>query len=206
MPRPRFNKLTADKQEIILEAAAKVFAKHGYDGASLNQILSDAGLSKGAAYYYFDDKADLFATSVEHYYPDIVLAVEEFLVDATAANFWDVFAQIYREPFLRTYEEPWRFGVVKAAAKLPPNSPINARLQPLFEKAFGWLAAVVAQGQELGVIRTDLPTDFIYRLIGAVDDVSDNWLLEHLDALSPEEMMELLNQVVDVIRGMLTPR
>ena len=57
MPRPRFNKLTAEKRESILEAAAKEFATHGFEGASLNQILSNAGISKGAAYYYFDDKA-----------------------------------------------------------------------------------------------------------------------------------------------------
>ena len=39
MPRPRFYKLSAPKRERILEAAAKEFTAHGYDGASLNQIL-----------------------------------------------------------------------------------------------------------------------------------------------------------------------
>ena len=56
MPRPRFEKLSAEKREQILETAAKAFAAHGYDGASLNQILADADISKGAAYYYFDNK------------------------------------------------------------------------------------------------------------------------------------------------------
>ena len=49
MPRPRFNKLSAEKRECILEAAAKEFAAHGYDGASLNRILDETGISKGAA-------------------------------------------------------------------------------------------------------------------------------------------------------------
>ena len=64
MPRPRFEKLPVEKQEQILEAAAKEFTAHGYDGASLNRILEEAGISKGAAYYYFDDKADLYATKL----------------------------------------------------------------------------------------------------------------------------------------------
>ena len=64
MPRPRFDKLPPDKRGRILEAAALEFAAHGFDGASLNRIISTAGISKGAAYYYFDDKADLYATVV----------------------------------------------------------------------------------------------------------------------------------------------
>ncbi len=70
MPRPRFNKLPEEKRERILEAAAKEFVAHGYEGASLNQILAEAGISKGAAYYYFDDKADVYATAVLHYSQD----------------------------------------------------------------------------------------------------------------------------------------
>ncbi len=50
MPRPRFYKLPEEKRERILEAAAKEFVAHGFEGASLNQILTAAGISKGAAY------------------------------------------------------------------------------------------------------------------------------------------------------------
>ena len=56
MPRPRIARLAEDKRTRILEAAAKEFAAAGYENASLNRILEHAGLSKGAAYYYFDDK------------------------------------------------------------------------------------------------------------------------------------------------------
>ena len=65
MPRPRFLKLDDERRDTIMEAAAKVFAAEGYHGASINQILQNAGLSKGVAYYYFEDKADLFATTIE---------------------------------------------------------------------------------------------------------------------------------------------
>ncbi len=65
MPRPRFNKLAPEKRERIMEAAAKEFAAYGYEGASLNRILEQAEVSKGAAYYYFDDKADLFVSATD---------------------------------------------------------------------------------------------------------------------------------------------
>ena len=68
MPRPRFEKLSPEKREQILETSAKEFAANGYEGASLNQILAKAGISKGAAYYYFDNKADLYVTTTHTHY------------------------------------------------------------------------------------------------------------------------------------------
>lgn len=46
--------------ERLLDAARKVFAKYGYDGASLDQVANAAGMTKGAVYHHFDSKADLF--------------------------------------------------------------------------------------------------------------------------------------------------
>ena len=48
---------------IACEVAAREFGEHGFEGASLNHILAEAGVSKGAAYYYFEGKADLFAAA-----------------------------------------------------------------------------------------------------------------------------------------------
>ena len=94
MPRPRFYKLPEEKRERILEAAAKEFTAHGYDGASMNRMLDEAGISKGAAYYYFDDKADLFATAVQHYSEELFASVAFDPASLTAENFWDALAAI----------------------------------------------------------------------------------------------------------------
>jgi AcrR family transcriptional regulator len=45
-------------------------------GASLNRILEQAGISKGSAYYYFDDKADVFLTVVQRYLLEIAESIE----------------------------------------------------------------------------------------------------------------------------------
>ncbi len=65
MARSRFDKLEPKKQEAILTAAAAEFAERGFGAASLNRIIKRARTSKGSLYYYFNDKADLFATVVE---------------------------------------------------------------------------------------------------------------------------------------------
>src|SRR5580692_7405401 len=47
-------------RERLLDAAAQVFARDGYSGASIDRIAAEAGLSKGAVYWNFASKEELF--------------------------------------------------------------------------------------------------------------------------------------------------
>ena len=64
MPLGRFERLDEDRRRRLLASAAQEFAAEGYEGASLGWIAEEAGFSKPAIYYYFEDKADLYATVV----------------------------------------------------------------------------------------------------------------------------------------------
>ena len=44
----------------ILDAAERVFEAHGVSGTSLHEIAQAAGLTRGAIYWHFENKADLF--------------------------------------------------------------------------------------------------------------------------------------------------
>jgi AcrR family transcriptional regulator len=56
--------LSPEKRTQILTGAAAVFAADGYEGASMAQIATVAGVSKGTLYNYFDSKAALFTVYV----------------------------------------------------------------------------------------------------------------------------------------------
>jgi AcrR family transcriptional regulator len=49
----------------LLEAAAAVFARKGFNGASLDDVAEEAGLTKGAVYSNFDSKDDLIEALLE---------------------------------------------------------------------------------------------------------------------------------------------
>jgi AcrR family transcriptional regulator len=59
----------AEKRQLtrgkVLQAAEGVFARRGYHEASLREIASKAGVSKGALYYNFASKEDLFLALLE---------------------------------------------------------------------------------------------------------------------------------------------
>ena len=49
----------------ILDTAERVFEQRGVSGTSLAEIAKAAGLTRGAIYWHFDDKADLFNAMME---------------------------------------------------------------------------------------------------------------------------------------------
>jgi AcrR family transcriptional regulator len=70
----------------ILTAAAKVFEEHGYQAATISEILSTAGVTKGALYFHFSSKEELAfgvldAQHAQFVFPDRPCKLQE-LVDA----------------------------------------------------------------------------------------------------------------------------
>lgn len=47
-------------QRALLDAARELFMAHGYGGTSTEAVLQRAGVTRGALYYHYRDKADLF--------------------------------------------------------------------------------------------------------------------------------------------------
>jgi len=54
-----------DRKEELLEAAMDEFIAKSYEEASLNNIIKNAGISKGTFYYHFQDKQALYLSLLQ---------------------------------------------------------------------------------------------------------------------------------------------
>lgn len=61
-PAKKPSRIQKRNRRVILDAALEVFSRHGYRGATLDQIAAEAGLSKPNILYYFDGKEDIHVT------------------------------------------------------------------------------------------------------------------------------------------------
>ena len=61
-----FRRLAPEKQNKVLSAALKEFARLGYSEANINKIAESAGISIGSLYQYFNDKQTLYMTIVNY--------------------------------------------------------------------------------------------------------------------------------------------
>lgn len=62
----KFHNVPLEKQIIIINAAIKGFVQRGFEKASTNEIVKDAGISKGSLFNYFNSKKDLYAYLIEY--------------------------------------------------------------------------------------------------------------------------------------------
>jgi AcrR family transcriptional regulator len=66
-PREFKQRRSAATYEALLAAAARVFARKGFDAAQTPEIAAEAGVSTGAFYRYFTDKRAVFVEVVAHH-------------------------------------------------------------------------------------------------------------------------------------------
>ena len=206
MPRPRFEKLPPARRAALLEAAAREFSDRGFEDASLNHILELAGVSKGAAYYYFDDKEDLFLTVIHNYLAELgITNFQEMPETVTAETFWPSLRDVYRRTFVKTPDHPFAFGVWRAAGEVF-RARRDGPLARFVDQYIDVLARLLRRGQELGVLRTDLPDDLLMAWMRAVDDAHDRWILDHWAEMDDEAMSAAVDRVVDGLRRLVGVR
>src|ERR687885_514334 len=76
--QPTRKRLTAeDRRAAILDAALEVFSRHGYNGASIDEIAGAAGISKALIYEHFPSKKDLHVSLLERHVQDIFVRLAQ---------------------------------------------------------------------------------------------------------------------------------
>jgi AcrR family transcriptional regulator len=75
--------------ERLLESARRLFADQGFAATSLDQVVADAGVTKGALYHHFDSKRDLFRAVFDREHARIAALVVE--AAAAEADAWSAF-------------------------------------------------------------------------------------------------------------------
>lgn len=208
MPLPRFHRLPPERRDPILDAAAEEFGAHGYSAASMNRIIDAAELSKGAMYYYFDGKADLWATLVGSVFEQLGPVDVAMTGTTTPEDFWIAFRRMYDEA-LSVFAEVPRVGHMMRA--MTRSSQVDEAMQVLamtegMEGLRASFTRVLAHGQSIGAVRDDLEVDRLIEVVLALNTITDRWLaLAHED--DPSEIEALLDTVVDLnVRLLRTAR
>ena len=124
----RTKEAAAGTRASLLDAAEHLFFKQGVSGTSLAQIAESAGATRGAIYWHFKDKADLFNAMMDRVTLPFETTVDELLNQ-------DDPLQAMRDYVLETMDQLANdeqmqrvLGVAMLMVELvPEHSPIRAR-------------------------------------------------------------------------------
>jgi AcrR family transcriptional regulator len=203
-PLPRFHKLCEEKRETILSVAAKEFLDQGFDSASFNRIIEQAGISKGAMYYYFKDKSDLYHTVISGVVDRIVehTGVTNF-EELTADGFWDQMYAIQDRKIGFVVQHPWTIKLWGVGLRLMKSDPTGA-LATLYNGKMPLMRTWLERGRALGVIWTDAPVELQLQLVLVMGSVVGDWLIEG-GPLDEETLRERSRCFLGMMRQALTP-
>jgi AcrR family transcriptional regulator len=207
MPRPRFEKLSDEKKAAILDAAAAEFSVNGFRAASFNQIIENAGLSKGAMYYYFDDKEDLFLTVVKKLQDAIMEQLGELGPCDDPDSYWAEIRVLFARGARIKQEDPTIIHMGMALVKSAAAGDTHLSFDRLFDNVHGWLEAVVVKGQAVGAVRMDLPASLLVAQLWAVSGAMDVWAVQHLtdEMIHRIDFEKATDFTIDLYRRLMEP-
>ncbi len=203
MPRQRFYNLPPDERQRLLDIATRHFAREGFERASLNEILAEAGISKGSYYYYFDDKDDLFATVLDSAVDGMLARLPmPKLGELTRDEFWPTVERI-----VATWAASFDVAsdVFQAALQLTEAQRRSSRYAPVLARAAELYRGLIVPGQRLGCVRTDLPTDVLVQLLQANDTALDGIFLATHREVTARTIAEHTRLVFDTFKRLLAP-
>jgi AcrR family transcriptional regulator len=151
--------LVEERKSQILAAAAKVFARKGYERATIAEIAKEAGVAEGSIYNYFKNKSDLLVSVPRQF---VQPAVETVSLEFTRAPVGasgapeQLLTFVARNLIATVTHNIDLFRVFLSALPTMSASARQKYLEQVPLLAFGVLETYFRQQIEAGVFRRDL--------------------------------------------------
>ncbi len=166
----------------LLDAAERLFQQQGVSGTSLQDIAAAAGASRGAVYWHFKDKADLFNAMMER----VTLPMENALAQARSGALSDPLPQLRAAlvaALRRTATDPQTRRVFEVATQkveyVDAMGKVRERHLAVRQQALLQIRQALQRSARLRGLRLPMPAQAAARGLHAlVDGLIQNWLLD----------------------------
>lgn len=190
------NKYPEETRKLILDTAERLFLEKGYEKTSLQDIINHlGGLSKGAIYYHFHSKEEIFVAVADRmgsYAGDMLRGI----VEEQGPNGMEKLAKLFRTSIRRNGQQ----GIFQMAPDFSENSRFLATIlyDSVENVARNYILPLVEEGLRDGSIKTDYPEELSEVLML----LSNVWLNPMVFQDSEEKLVrkaEFYGQLLDTL-------
>jgi TetR/AcrR family acrAB operon transcriptional repressor len=194
-------------RQAILDAALHIFGSKGYSATRLEDIAQAAGVTRGAVYWHFENKAQLYKTLVTEIggrgFTDVIdqaIAEGGTYLEVLRRIDVGILDMVERYPHLRAIMELVSY---KVGGNIPELAEVFQVQIDIIEGAVQAGADFMQRGIDLGVLRDDLnPKDMAWAWQAFREGVTRLWLMNP-EAFSLIEKAPTLVEIF--LRGILAP-
>ena len=201
-----FESLPEEKRKRIINACIKEFALNGYENASTNVIVKNAGISKGTLFYYFESKKNLFMYMFNY--------SAEYLIGKYLSNrseqpsdLFDRLVWISMQKIKMVYQNPMMSRLTfKAIADMPKEleKDLTEKYNELYTK---YLPIIFSDGVDTSKFRKGVDSDkAIEIMMFCLDGVSHKFIKAYSKGKADEvfndleELVEEFNKYVEILK------
>lgn len=200
MPKETFFNLPQEKRDAICETAVAEFAAHPYKQASINRIVTKAGIAKGSFYQYFDNKKDLFLYLLQLMGEAKLAYLTPALQNPTQQDFFTLLRDTYRAGIQFAIDYPLYAEIGKKLLASKDDPILADVIEANMPAAQNFFAPMLQQAINRGEVRADINVDMFAYMIAAMHTHIVEYHIEHVDANYDETMMTTLDQFIDFLQ------
>jgi AcrR family transcriptional regulator len=187
---------TADKRRVILDAAVRVFARHGYHTSRVGDIAEEAGIAHGLLYHYFPSKEAVLATIFRENWGSLIEAFHRVEESGEPAD-----EQL--RAIVKILLRSWRNDpdLVRVMVREVARTPHLQGQVDEIRAGFLIIQRIIERGQAEGVFRPEVdPRLASWIVYGGLEEILTGWVLGQLPD-GDEEVARAERAIGDVVGG-----
>jgi AcrR family transcriptional regulator len=158
-----------DRKNELMEAALDEFCAKSYEEASLNNIIKNAGISKGTFYYHFQDKQALYLTLLQSAVDAKLEFVERKLKNYSRSEELNFFENLklqgrFAVEFAKDYQSYYLLGI-RFRKEQGVNEIYDIAMGMLDDISDSYFDDMLDHAMKRGEFREGLPLQFIKKLM-----------------------------------------
>ena len=183
------SKENRDSRELLLDAAKTVFARLGFDGATVKELADTAGVNVSLVSYYFGGKEGLYRACLEQFGKARLVAAERLLKTLVDPADFELRIRLFFEEFLECHVQEPEIATIMHRECASDMEGIRDLFKDVFFKFFERFATFVEEAQKAGMVRADSDTKICSSLLfgGMVQMLRMDWANREIHGLCMQD-------------------
>ncbi len=195
--------MVEDTKKKILDAAARCFSEGGYAKTTMDKIAEEAGVSKGALYWHFRSKEELFIELKERSIAEVREQFEKLFSQKKSFELkLNEAMALYLSSLVPEKREVARLNA-EFLAEAPKIPKLNNMLKDQYKLIQSLLASTIQEAIKRGELRKDIDQNMLSTiLLAMLDGLELHWAILELDF----DWEKVKASLLDVVMNGLRPR